>query len=43
MIDNFINADYYNYDLTLEEIVDWIEETKELRRIPSRKTFLIGS
>ena len=40
MIDNFINADYYNYDLTLEEIVDWIEETKELRRIKFQKDLL---
>merc|ERR1711871_1118285 len=33
MVDNYINADYYNYELTLQEIVAWIEETKEHRRI----------
>jgi Leucine-rich repeat (LRR) protein len=40
MVDNYINADYYNYDLTLEEIVDWIQDTKEVRRIEFQKDLL---
>ena len=40
MVDHSINANYYDYDTTNQEIVDWIIEKKEFRRHEFQKNLL---